>query len=330
MNNGHWVFIFFCFLVVVTALIFSYVSELPDGKLHIVFCDVGQGDGIYIQFPDGADMVLDGGPGKKILTCLGTYMGFWDRSVELVALTHPQEDHYGGLQDIIERYHVSRIIIPKVLNNTDSYKTFISTLEKHKVKTFHVNTGDKIQQHNTGKIYQKDTIIESDPPVPMVTFDILWPREAFVQTNTIKADSNSSNSGENSTESYILSAINEAEAGEDLNNFSLVMHLSFGSFDALFTGDAEKDIVEGLLDGERDAIEVLKVPHHGSKDAVTTSFLNAINPALAVLSVGKKNSYGHPDENIVRLLVEKGVQVKRTDTDGSIEIVSDGKEWWIE
>jgi len=79
-------------------IIFSFVWLQPDGRLHIVFCNVGQGDAAYIRFPDGRDMLLDGGPDNgRVLTCLGRHMPFWDRHLTIVAMTHPQADHMGGL-----------------------------------------------------------------------------------------------------------------------------------------------------------------------------------------------------------------------------------------
>src|SRR3989344_728069 len=83
-------------------LIFSFFGSFPDGKLHIVFCDVGQGDAAYVRFPDGQDMVVDGGPNDNVLGCLGKYMPFWDRHIDLVMLSNPQKDHLQGLISVLE------------------------------------------------------------------------------------------------------------------------------------------------------------------------------------------------------------------------------------
>ena len=88
------------------ALIFLYfyqTTKFSDKTLHLIFCDVGQGDGIYIRTPTGADIVIDGGKSNGLmLECLSENMPFWDRKIELLFATHPDADHIGGLIEIIE------------------------------------------------------------------------------------------------------------------------------------------------------------------------------------------------------------------------------------
>jgi len=91
-------------LVLITLLIWIAVFNI-DNSLHIVACDVGQGDAILIQ-KSTTQILIDGGPNNKVLDCLGKYMPFWDKQIELVILTHPQEDHYGGLIDVFKTYKV--------------------------------------------------------------------------------------------------------------------------------------------------------------------------------------------------------------------------------
>ena len=74
---------------------------------------------------------------------------------------------------------------------------------------------------------------------------------------------------------------------------------------------------------------VLKVGHHGSKFSSSEEFLRAVKPALAVISVGKKNRYGHPTPEALERLQAAGARILRTDEDGDIEIVSDGERLWI-
>src|SRR5512136_2095198 len=104
------------------ALLFSFLWTLPDGRLHIIFCDVGQGDAAYIRFADGRDTLIDGGPNSSILQCLGRHMPFWDRTIDLVILTHPERDHYGGLQGVFERFRVNYFIRSDIAGDEEDFR----------------------------------------------------------------------------------------------------------------------------------------------------------------------------------------------------------------
>jgi competence protein ComEC len=100
-------------LAALTVLAFALAvwRRLPDGRLHVVFLDVGQGDAIFIQTPAGRQALIDGGPsGQAVLDQLGRYMPFWDRTLDLVVLTHPDSDHLMGLLPVLERYDVARVL----------------------------------------------------------------------------------------------------------------------------------------------------------------------------------------------------------------------------
>ena len=86
-------------------------------KTRLVFCDVGQGDGILIT-SGSRQVVVDGGPGNKILDCLGKKIPFWDRKIEMVILTHPQQDHMEGLIAVLARYEIGTIVTTNVANQT--------------------------------------------------------------------------------------------------------------------------------------------------------------------------------------------------------------------
>jgi competence protein ComEC len=88
-------------------LAWTAAAQMPDRHLHIHFLDVGQGDAIFIQCPTGQQILVDGGPSPStLLSHLGSRMPFWDRSLDLVILTHPEVDHVGGLVDVPRRYEV--------------------------------------------------------------------------------------------------------------------------------------------------------------------------------------------------------------------------------
>jgi competence protein ComEC len=91
-------------------LVWVAIGSLPDGKLHVVFFDVGQGDAVFIQSPTGQQVLVDGGPDPTaLLARLGGQMPFWDRSLDLVILTHPDADHLTGLVPVLERYRVAQV-----------------------------------------------------------------------------------------------------------------------------------------------------------------------------------------------------------------------------
>ena len=109
---------------------------------------------------------------------------------------------------------------------------------------------------------------------------------------------------------------------DKLNNCSLVIKLTYGDNRFLFTGDAEKSEEDGIWTNIK--CDVLKVGHHGSESSTTANFLKKVEPTYAVISVGAGNSYGHPDDIILKRLADKGVQTFRTDIQGTIVFSSDG------
>ena len=114
-------------------LLVSFISSLPDGKLHIFFCNVGQGDAVYVRFPDGRDMLVDGGPNDTVLQCLGRAMPFWDREINIVVNTHPQNDHLKGLISVVNRFKVDYVIRSNLSASSDVYAQFIDAIKTHHV-----------------------------------------------------------------------------------------------------------------------------------------------------------------------------------------------------
>jgi competence protein ComEC len=121
----------------------------------------------------------------------------------------------------------------------------------------------------------------------------------------------------------ILGPINTSE---EPNNTSVVLKLTYGEVNFLFTGDCERDEEADILETGRDlSADVLKVGHHGSETATSYPFLREIMPQYAVISCGENNSYGHPDEATLSRLRDAGTTVFRTDMQGTITAESDGK-----
>lgn len=120
----------------------------------------------------------------------------------------------------------------------------------------------------------------------------------------------------------------ESEYG-DLNNYSAVIKLTFDDISFLFTGDAEDISEEEMLSGSKKMkTDVLKVGHHGSESSTCVEFLEAVSPEYAVISCGIDNKYGHPSEETLEKL--ESVQLYRTDLDGTIIFITDGKNISVE
>ena len=121
----------------------------------------------------------------------------------------------------------------------------------------------------------------------------------------------------------ILSADGE---NEDTNNSSIALKLTYDNTSFIFTGDAEKEIESRILSSNADIrANVFHCGHHGSSTSNSKSFLNAILPEIAIISCGKGNNYGHPHNEVLSSLDKLGVKVYRTDIDGNIVLISDGR-----
>jgi competence protein ComEC len=102
-------------MALATVVAWFAILQFPDGKLHVAFLDVGQGDAIFIETPGGVQILVDGGPeGSVLLSELGRHMPFWDRSLDMVVLTHPDADHLSGLVPALERYGVRAVVTRRV------------------------------------------------------------------------------------------------------------------------------------------------------------------------------------------------------------------------
>lgn len=115
---------------------------------------------------------------------------------------------------------------------------------------------------------------------------------------------------------------------EAKNDDSLVLRLQYGNRSILLPGDAEKQAELGILAGSRQddlRSDVLKVGHHGGNGSTTQEFLRAVEPRIGIISVGEANPYGHPNPELLERLEESRVQVLRTDHDGAVHVLTDGK-----
>jgi competence protein ComEC len=277
-------------LLVLLGCILIYQNIIyDDKKLHIIVCDVGQGDAILLRTPGGSDVLIDGGPDDSVLACLGKHMRFWDRTLEMVILTHPHADHLNGLIAVSNYYKISSFISENLKNNTADFSELMKLVASKNIKTRYVYAGDKFLLGNN------------------LTFQIVGPSKEFLDLT--------------SPAGLIDQATEQA---------SLEILINYQKFSALLTGDSQAAELEEAISSGLSRVDLLQVPHHGSRFGLNSDILNILRPRIAVISVGKNNKYGHPTAFVLDLLRSQKIRTLRTDEVGDIEVISDGSGWKID
>lgn len=286
MKNKNPLFSILGFLVFSNLIAWITVFDLVKVRfLEVIFFDVGQGDAGFIETPQRHQILIDGGPGSVILEKLGKSMPFYDRTIDLIILTHPEFDHLSGFNEVLKKYRVENILWTGIVRDTAEYKEWKKLIEEEKAKIFIAKAGQKILWESETNNYM----------------EVLYPFENL-----------------------------EGKVLEDSNNTSIISKLVFGENSFLFTGDSYKDLERDLIEkGANIDSDVLKIAHHGSKTSSSEEFIAKVSPEIAVISVGRENKYGHPHQEVLDTLTKYGIRILRTDENGDIKIISDGKNYAI-
>ena len=285
--------------MLIAVLVWAAVFSWPTKNFDVYFCDVGQGDAIFIKGSNNFQMLIDGGPSSKVLECLNRGMPFWDRSINVIVLTHPHADHLTGLIEVIKRYNVGQILETDAVNNSPEYFEWQKLVQGKKVP---VSFSYQVSAIDLGAGAKAD---------------VLYPKESYSAY----------------AEGYGGSTEALREGGKDknvsdLNTTSVIMRLNYAGVSFLLPGDADKEEQNRLLSTDYGLQSTfLKVPHHGSKTAMNNAFLNAVAPKFAIISVGK-NQWGLPTTDFIDALQKMNVEIKRTDKNGTIKVeVKPNGEW---
>ena len=275
--------------LLVAFFFFTVLNE--ENELEVVFFDVGQGSSIFIETPQRFQILIDGGPDEfLILEYLSQEMPFWDRSIDMIIVTHSSADHLTGLIEVLERYKIDRIVWTGMEADTLIHQEFKQQLikaEKQGTEIIVVQLGQKIEIDNA-EIYLK--ILN-----PLTNMD--------------------------------------AKSPNNQNNDSIVARLAYDEISFLFTSDIEKRRELLLIDKQENLgqelldVDILKIPHHGSKTSSSSEFLQAVRPSTAIIQVGEDNRFNHPHQEAIERIEEEEINLFRTDFNGTIRIISDGKSY---
>lgn len=135
-KQGVVIGLLFC----VIALSFLFV-QLPDDRFHVYFLDVGQGDATFVKTSFGHQILIDGGPNNYVIEELGKVMPFFDKTIDLVILTHPHADHIDGLVEVLKRFEVENVLMTGVYSGDSTYLEFLRVIEKQNVRVFFAESG---------------------------------------------------------------------------------------------------------------------------------------------------------------------------------------------
>ena len=274
-------------VILLCLVVFSFstysIASQKGGLLKVYFFDVGQGDAIFIEAPNGNQVLIDGGPDNAVLQKLGETMPFYDKDIDVVVLTHSDADHVTGLIEVLDRYEVKNIIYSNVIRVSSLYGAWQEAVAKEESNIIDPVAGKIIDVGNG------------------VSLLISNPSESL-----------------------------NGQARDKTNDDSVVLMLKYGETEILLTGDIEaKTERRIILNGADLDADILKVAHHGSKTSTIEEFLYEVSPQVAIIQVGAKNRYGHPTQEVLSRLENFGVKLYRTDVDGDIKIVSDGKNYQV-
>jgi competence protein ComEC len=299
-------------LALAVALVLIWWPWNRDHMLTVHFIDVGQGDSILVQAPSGKNMLIDtGGRTGELNTGTGTGDQVVEpylrkngvQRIDVLVLTHPHEDHCGGAVSLVKRFPVALALV--------SYSGETTFIEESPVEEIPIKTGSVQSSRAEGVTPAYTELLHG-----MAAQGI--PVEAVTAGDVIKLDRD--------LKIEVLSPkdLTAAESGTDLNNNSLVIKITYGRRSFIFAGDAEIEAQRELIRGETDLqADILKVPHHGSR-FLLPELPEQVDAEAAVISVGARNTFGHPAQAALDMLNLNETQVYRTDQDGAVIVQTDG------
>ena len=255
------------------------LSLAGRGTLQVIAIDVGQGDAIALRTPRGRWLLVDAGPrgfggSDAGLTRVIPYLhARGARRLEAVVLTHPDEDHAGGLGAVLGNIAAGAVIGPGVSMGQTGQMAGLAEARRAGVPWRRAAAGD------AWTIDGVDFRV-LHPPGPPDTPDPDAP-----------------------------------------NDWSVVLRVTWGDFSALLMGDADAAIesrVVGAHLAGAPAVTLLKVGHHGSITSTAEAFVDAVRPGYALIPVGARNRYGHPDPVVLARLERAGTRIFRTDLQGTV------------
>jgi competence protein ComEC len=285
----RYLFLGFCVLFTLDLAFWNLKGHFQK-NLTLTFIDVGHGDSIFLEFPKGKKMLIDGGGlyedrfdiGKNVIAPF-----LWKkkiRRIDFLVLTHPDPDHLKGLNFIASHFSIGQFWENGVRTDSEFYQQLEETLLRKRIERLPLN------ENSSPQVIHGVQISFYNPPTKR-------PSRASLPAPSL------------------------------FNNSSLVMMIQFKNIRMLLAGDIEKEAEYRILRaGYPINADILKIPHHGSLSSSTFYFLQSVNPTYAILSVGERNIGRLPHPEVLTRYQQLGAKIYRTDKQGAITVVSDGEK----
>lgn len=283
----------FCVLVVLNGFAPVAPMDQPvENRLRVSFIDVGQGDAALVEFPGGATMLVDAGP-KSAEYDAG----------ERVVVPFLKRRGIAKIDYLVASHpHADHIGGFARVLSTFEVKQVIESGQPARDPVF-LEYADAVRREQSPVAHAR--AMDSSFSIGSARVYTLYPTATFIDTDTSRPHAN-------------------------LNNTSVVLKVCFGETSILFTGDAEREAEQEMLQlyGNFLRATVLKAGHHGSATSNSQEFLDAVRPHYAIISSGVHNSFGHPSDVVLQRLQEMNVEILRTDDEGAIILESDGEQFY--
>ncbi len=255
-------------------------------RLMVTFLDVGQGDAAVLELPDGKTVLIDAGTRYENFDVGRSVIGpfLWDRGInklDVVIGTHPQLDHVGGLPWIVRNFEIGEYWGNGIERTAKFYQLLRQVLHEQGLQERQAVSGDLILSSGGCQLW----VINSS--------DAMSPTGLALKKNS----------------------------GTALNNQSVVTKLECGDHSILFAGDIEIDGMRRMrAEGEAIQSAILKVPHHGAKSSLESTWIRQVGAHDAIISVGKNNRFHHPLSEVLQAYKDQEAHIWRTDHHGAISV----------
>jgi competence protein ComEC len=266
----------------------TVTAGVTGGVATIAVLDVDQGQAVAVISPGGQAALIDAGRSQaRVEDELAPYLrSLGVNSLEYLILSHPDQDHVGGMPAVLELFDVATWVDPGIPTTNQTYGASVEMVLDQDIDAVRARQGEVL---NLGDA---------------VRIELLWPQDDFIRSD-----------------------------GEpDSNENSAVVRITFAGVSILVPGDletrGEAALVEQLAEDLQS--DVLIVGHHGSNSSSGAAFLDAVDPEVAIISAGENNPYGHPHDEVLQRLRFRGIEIYRTDLDGTINIVISNGDFAIE